>query len=596
MTKSNKMISFILSILTLLSAFVLLSTAKVNAVSQTRDEAVSWANSQIAKYIDVDGAYGNQCVDLIMAYYQYLGVSRVSGHGYQYATNSLPSGWTRIQNTPTFVPEPGDIVVWNASIGGGYGHVGIFISGDTSSFVSIDQNWPKGTSCQKVTHNYNSVWGVVRPDFSASVPPSNPTISQSQYWYDRQDTIYLTGYADNTTKYIAVIDDAKGNRLVYETAPSNVFSISAETLINKSGYGDYWACMIMENSAGGVQSEWIKIPIADKAGYSKVYTSKPIYDIDDTISITVDTVCAKGQVIGIDKDGTGRVVTESCDSTFTISAYDLGVGTYSAYFSVYNGSGGVDTERVSFIIPERQNLGDEFCAKIENPSSSKFLTAVGDNVEGIDENCDKKQVWYFYRLSDNSYKIKNYYDWRPMDVDNYAASGAGTNVHLYNDQDVTAQRFYIYKVYDAYYIKPVCTDMMLDLSQTTYNLEVWGAGVDWSAQKFDIHKIDVADIGIHKYEESIVDDSESGKKYSVHTCTVCGDYYSEEIVTIYSSGDINNDKTVNMKDIVLLQQYLNNWDVDLDLNASDVNGDNSVNMKDIVLLQQYLNGWNVTLS
>lgn len=60
-------------------------------------------------------------------------------------------------------------------------------------------------------------------------------------------------------------------------------------------------------------------------------------------------------------------------------------------------------------------------------------------------------------------------------------------------------------------------------------------------------------------------------------------------------GDTNGDGKVNMKDIVLLQQHLNGWNVTIDKQAANVNGDSSINMKDIVLLQQYLNGWNVEL-
>ncbi len=57
----------------------------------------------------------------------------------------------------------------------------------------------------------------------------------------------------------------------------------------------------------------------------------------------------------------------------------------------------------------------------------------------------------------------------------------------------------------------------------------------------------------------------------------------------YVFGDINEDGTVNMKDIVLLQQYMNSWEVEIDSNIADVNHDMVVNMKDIVMLQQYMN-------
>ena len=60
-------------------------------------------------------------------------------------------------------------------------------------------------------------------------------------------------------------------------------------------------------------------------------------------------------------------------------------------------------------------------------------------------------------------------------------------------------------------------------------------------------------------------------------------------------GDVNEDGTVNMRDCTILQQYLNEWDVEVNLSACDVNGDNDVNMKDLSLLQQYLNGWEVDL-
>lgn len=61
-------------------------------------------------------------------------------------------------------------------------------------------------------------------------------------------------------------------------------------------------------------------------------------------------------------------------------------------------------------------------------------------------------------------------------------------------------------------------------------------------------------------------------------------------------GDVNRDTIVNMKDLVLLQQYLNDWNVSINEAAANVNGDATINMKDLVLLQQYLNEWDVDLT
>ena len=66
-------------------------------------------------------------------------------------------------------------------------------------------------------------------------------------------------------------------------------------------------------------------------------------------------------------------------------------------------------------------------------------------------------------------------------------------------------------------------------------------------------------------------------------------------VVEYIPGDINSDKTVNMKDYALYQQYLDGWNTEIAILAADVNADTKQNMKDLALLQQYLNEWNVEL-
>ena len=60
-------------------------------------------------------------------------------------------------------------------------------------------------------------------------------------------------------------------------------------------------------------------------------------------------------------------------------------------------------------------------------------------------------------------------------------------------------------------------------------------------------------------------------------------------------GDANGDGNVNVRDLGLLQQYLNGWDVNIVLEACDVNADGNVNVRDLGLFQQYLNGWSVEL-
>ena len=66
-------------------------------------------------------------------------------------------------------------------------------------------------------------------------------------------------------------------------------------------------------------------------------------------------------------------------------------------------------------------------------------------------------------------------------------------------------------------------------------------------------------------------------------------------VVDYIPGDATGDGKVNVRDLGRMQQYLNGWDVEMDIDAADVTGDGKVNVRDLGRLQQYLNGWDVTL-
>lgn len=81
--------------------------------------------------------------------------------------NNQPSKnlFTRIANTPEFVPQKGDIIVWAKSLNGKAGHVAICDGvGDTTYFYSYEENWDgMNHPTERVRHNYNHVLGVLRP-------------------------------------------------------------------------------------------------------------------------------------------------------------------------------------------------------------------------------------------------------------------------------------------------------------------------------------------------------------------------------------------------------------------------------------------------
>lgn len=111
-----------------------------------------------------DGAFGNQCVDLAKQYYQdVLDIAPGHGNAVEYWDNYDRSKFDRITNTPSFVPQEGDVCIWGKGVSGGLGHIAIFKTGGVNSFQSFDQNWPVGSPCHLQNHDYKNFLGVLRP-------------------------------------------------------------------------------------------------------------------------------------------------------------------------------------------------------------------------------------------------------------------------------------------------------------------------------------------------------------------------------------------------------------------------------------------------
>ena len=63
------------------------------------------------------------------------------------------------------------------------------------------------------------------------------------------------------------------------------------------------------------------------------------------------------------------------------------------------------------------------------------------------------------------------------------------------------------------------------------------------------------------------------------------------------SGDINEDRSVDLKDVTVITRWLaGGWDVTINETNADVNRDGEINLKDVVLIRRFLaGGWNVVL-
>ena len=175
--KIKKRTSIILILILFITGISFMTMTKpVYAASHSQAEAVAWANAQIGQGLDYDGAYGNQCVDLIAYYYQYLGTSTPGGNAEAYRYNTLPAGWTRVSS-----PQLGDIAVWKpgytygAYSTSGYGHVGIVTGVSGSQITVVNQNFANTPRCTSNSFPVAVIDCYIRPNWITDTTPPTYT-------------------------------------------------------------------------------------------------------------------------------------------------------------------------------------------------------------------------------------------------------------------------------------------------------------------------------------------------------------------------------------------------------------------------------------
>jgi hypothetical protein len=111
-----------------------------------------------------DTATRDQCVDLFRIYNsKVIGGNDVGGNAVDYWTNYPLNFYDKIPNTPTGVPQLGDVIIWGTKYGA-YGHIAVCTDiADTKGFTSFDQNDPLKSKCHYQPHTYTGVLGWLHP-------------------------------------------------------------------------------------------------------------------------------------------------------------------------------------------------------------------------------------------------------------------------------------------------------------------------------------------------------------------------------------------------------------------------------------------------
>lgn len=200
--------------------------------------------------LTVTGPDAGQCTAVAHKWEQFVGAPIVYGNAIDtYANAGLD--YVKIPNTPAGVPQAGDIVVWgqNSKIGtSSVGHTAVATGeGNTSYFVSFDQNWPTGSPCKIVRHTYDGVIGWFRPKaLNRGGDVANVTVSQEQIdsWLHGPDgidhwkvTAYNLGVENNAMKQQisslqAQVNDLQAKLVLGSTQAPDSMGVALRALID----------------------------------------------------------------------------------------------------------------------------------------------------------------------------------------------------------------------------------------------------------------------------------------------------------------------------------------------------------------------------
>lgn len=204
---------------------------------------------------------------------------------------------------------------------------------------------------------------------------------------------------------------------------------------------------------------------------------------------------------------------------------------------------------------EPVNIGTNIYAYIINYKPWLSLVDQQRNVT-VQKQSAKNALWCFERQNDGSYLIQNIATKKYLDYDD-------KNIITSDNNGNESQKWYIYGRWSGeYFIKPKNADTILTVAgdTCTYENPTILSDLTWSEnQKFSIYSFE-------------------------------GEELQRLLDTLYAPGDLNQDGTLSLTDLIPLQQsLLRQTTLTADeAQLADYNGDGNINVLDLMLLKRAL--------
>lgn len=261
----------------------------------------------------------------------------------------------------THTPKVGDIAYFDNDGDAVTDHVEIVVAVDSTYIYTVGGNTSNCVKQHQINRASNlsngfRIIGYESPNYATActTAPTNVNLSISNDWYTVDDYIVFNISADSATSY--KINLAKDGTTILTAPIAGTCKTTIRSLLNITGepqdynYGDYTIWLTATNTVGSTDSEVCNFMVIDEPTCEGIKCDSA-FSYYGNVSITAKSQYATGHTIYIEDADGNTVVTSECDSsTFEISASELGVGDFTAYFDVYNTLGSLQTDRVAFTI------------------------------------------------------------------------------------------------------------------------------------------------------------------------------------------------------------------------------------------------------
>ena len=616
MRKSCKIVSVLIAMI------ILFTVAPITTSALTQNDVVSWMDSKNGTTI-YDG--GSQCVAAFNSYLRIWGISNPISkypvnYAYQIFNYNAPDDWQKISGSGNY--QVGDVVIWNSSVGGGAGHVGMVYSTSGGTVKIFDQNYVTKNVCG--IHNIaqtSAIIGVFRPplgnnlpdqvdlgtDFYAYIMNTNswkPLVNDSSHnacfnydVYENQKIWHFIKKSNGSYKIISLFDN---NALDVDLGKSDsgtdvgVWTDSDTANQEWFIYGSSAQYYLKPNCSncvldmtGGKYYDGVNAQIFTKNGTDAQLFQIWKVDIvgDFSIKSTVDDNIvnldwtpsnnAEGYKVNIwNTDSIEDTPYCSCVTTNTHFSKELPQGNYRVCVFSYNNS----SEKASNIIYVTTK---DVISSIDIDSLG-FKLSLSSNSYTYDDKAKTPTVTI---KNDTATLIKDT-DYTVEYSNNINAGTATVTVTgIGNYTGILTKTFIINKAQQT--VNATISSNTLDIGDTS-EITASGQGtISYISSNTNVATVNNSGIvtGISAGTATITVTATGNNNYNEASKT-----FTVLVKNSHVLGDVNCDGVISIADATTLQKYLANI-VDFNdeqLAVADTNGDGSVSIADATQIQKYL--------